>query len=275
MKPHSEHYLLLSRKMGFIIVFILILVSCTKSSDSNSGSNSNSASYCGTIGWSNTNDQAATYTGSKVDNIYGLVYYTYTENGSTGGFPLHYDANNHLISDQPGVTYTYNADTLTKITVTGQSGNGSYNFDGKGHFIYGNINLAEQESSGTVTGTYTYDKNEDPVHISAVGLVNTPDGALTSDIEVDGDFLTDKYGYLPFIPVMAPASSLLSFLPFLSKHLLNKWNVTINGTINGVPVPTEHLTIQYTYTFNQDGYVDTMVRSDGPITYTFTYADCD
>ena len=275
MKPPINLFSAKAGKTGFIMLLVLITFSCSKSSDTNPGTGNTALHYCGNITWTNNADQSASYTGSDHNGVYGLDNYQYTESGNKGGFPLHYDSNNHLISDQQGVTYTYNADTLSRISINfpGELVSGSYNFSGKGHFTFGEIDFEEPNTSGTLTGTYTYDTNDDPVHISAVGTLSTANGPMDTDIEIDGSFLTDKQGFLPFIPVFAPASSLLSIVPFLSKHLLDKWDFTLTGNVAGMPV-YHHEIIQYSYTFNSDGYVATLTRSDNSFAYTFTYSDC-
>jgi hypothetical protein len=63
-------------------------------------------------------------------------------------------------------------------------------------------------------------------------------------MEIIANFLTNEASLLPFIPVFAPASGYFSFIPFLSKDLLNEKVVTITGSINGVAIPTQHLTFQ-------------------------------
>jgi hypothetical protein len=256
---------------------VLMALSCSKSNNSDTPTKTK-LKYCATTSWSNTYGQSGTFTGAAVDGTYALVYAEYKEkDGTVGGFPLHYDANNHLINDQPGVTYTYTQDYLSQIHIDLQNGNGngSYNFDSKGHFTSGVINFTSQGFSGPLTATYTYDSNEDPVKISAVGSISTDQGTFNIDIEVTGDFLQDKTSLLPFIPVFAPASGYFSPYPFLSKHLLNKWVATLTASLGGQNL-TYNFNYQYTYTFDNNGNVATMVHTGNPSNiYTFTYTDCN
>lgn len=211
MKTNAD----ISRSLVIFVTFIFLALSCTKSK--NNLTRASSVKYCTTINWSNTDGQSGTFTGAAINGSYALVYAQYTENGNVSGFPLHYDSNNHLISDQTGVTYTYNKDNLAQITLEGRTGAGTYYFDTNGHFTSGLITIVNGETSGIVTATYTYDSNDDPVKISAIGTESTPQGPLTSDIEITGDYLLDKTSLLPFIPVFAPATSYFSLVPFLSK----------------------------------------------------------
>jgi YD repeat-containing protein len=261
----------LSRSMVMLMAFLVMVLSCKKSTENTLGPTQ--IKYCSSIDWSNTVGQSGTFTGAYVDGKYNLVYSEYKDpNGTVGGFPLHYDAKDHLISDQPGVTYTYNVDTLTKITVlNGTNGNGSYKFDGKGRLVGGVMNFTSQGMTGTATGTYIYDSDEDPVKFSGTGTLSTPQGPLNIDLEITGDFLTDKESLLPFQPEFAPASSYFSLIPFTSKHLLNKWDVSYSG--GGI---STKFTIQYTYTYDADGNVATMVNTGNSNNkYTFTYSGCN
>jgi hypothetical protein len=265
----------ISRSLAMIFATLIIAFSCTKSK--NNTTVSSTVKYCTTINWSNTDGQSGTFTGAAIDGTYALVYSEYKENGNVGGFPLHYDANNHLISDQPGVVYTYTSANaqgyLSQISVDLQNGNGNgtYNFDSNGHLTSGTMNFTSPGFSGTITGTYTYDSNEDPVTFSASGTINTPQGPEDYNLQITGDFLLDKTSLLPFMPVFAPASSYFSFIPFTSKHLLNKWDVSMK--LNGVSYI--NYTIQYTYTYDSNGNIATMVNTGNSNNiYTFTYADC-
>jgi len=256
---------------------VLMALSCSKSNDSATPTKS-TLKYCATTSWSNTDGQSGTFTGAAVDGSYALVYVEYKDsNGDVGGFPLHYDSNDHLKNDQPGVTYTYTQNYLSQIHVDLQNGNGngSYNFDSNGHFTSGVINFTSQGASGPLNATYTYDSNEDPVKISAVGTLSTQQGLANIDLEVTGDFLTEKTSLLPFIPVFAPASGYFSPYPFLSKHLLNKWVATLTASLGGQNL-TYNFSYQYSYTYDDNGNVATMVNTGNSNNiYTFTYTDCN
>ena len=254
-----------------IVAIVIIAFSCTKSNDTTT--NKNGVKYCGTINWSATDGRSGVFTGNTANGIYTPTDGKFTQNGITGDIPLNYDSNGHLISDQPGVTYTYTQNYLSQINIDLQNGNGNgnYNFDSNGHLTRGVINFTSQGFSGTMTGNYTYDSNDDPVSFTATGTLSTPQGPVTLNIQITGDFLTDKSSLLPYLPIFAPVTSNFSFIPFLSKHLLNKWAITISGT----GIATQNTTAQYTYTYDANGNVSTMTRSDlSNVTYTFTYSNC-
>lgn len=259
---------IMSRSLVMITAILIIAFSCSKSNETD-----NSNKYCGTISWSTTDGRSGVLTGSTVNGNYRLTDAKFNENGVPGEIILHYDSNGKLINDQAGVIYTYTQNYLSQINIDLQnnSGNGNYNFDSNGHLTSGNVNFTTQGFLGAMTGDYTYDSNDDPVNFSASGTVTTPQGPITLNIQATGDFLTDKINFLPYTPIIAPATSDFSFIPFLSKHLLNKWVISISGT----GITTIQLTHQYTYTYDANGNVSTMIKSDEiGNTYSFTYTDC-
>ena len=266
----SSHYL---RRSGFILIFLAIVISCKKSNNTTSAS---SLKYCGQIDWSNTVGESGTFNSGVVNGVYNLVYFEFTSSGSTGSYSLHYDANNHVINDQQDITFTYTGNDLTQIAVITDKGNGSYNFDSSGHLIKGVMNITSGSLTALMTGTYTYDSNDDPVKFSATGTVNTDQGPMNLDMEVTGDFLLNKTSMLPFSPVFAPATSYFSIIPFLSKHLLNKWTVSYTGTVGGATVVSANFVTQYTYTYDASGNVATMVNTGNSNNiYTFKYSACN
>ena len=259
-----------------IVLIIIIAFSCTKSNDPSTGNTT--INYCGTINWSSTTGQSGIFTGNTATGIYTPTDAKFTDNGTTEDIMLHYDSNGHLINDQPGVTFTYTQDYLSQINIDlgSSSGNGNYNFDSNGHLTTCVVNFTSQGFEGTITANYTYDSNDDPVEFTANGTINTPQGPGTINIQATGDFLTDKSSLLPYLPIFAPVTGNFSFVPFLSKHLLNKWVITISET--GMTIP--NTTAQYTYTYDANGNVSTMKRSENNTlattnnTYTFTYSNC-
>ena len=277
MISNSKSGTLISRILAISVMVVLIVFSCTKSNNTTTGNSTNK--YCGTMSWSNSVEQSGIFTGSTVNGSYDLTDVQFTENGNTGDYKLHYDSNGRLLNDQTGVVYTYTQNYLSQIAVqelvSDGNGAGSYNFDSNGHLTNGVITFTSPELTGTVTGTYTYDSNEDPVRFAATGVLNTPQGPMNYNLQIDGNFLLDKASLLPFIPVFAPASSYFSIIPFLSKHLLDSWEVSFGGTINGKDVTPIHETISYTYSYNTDGNVATMVNDGNQSnTYSFTYSNC-
>ena len=278
MKSFLKSNPLLSRSLVITMATVFIIFSCTKTNNTISSPNSK-VKLCGIMSWSNSIEQSGIFTGNTTNGSYNLTDVQFTENGNTGDYQLHYDTNGHLINDQTGVKYTYTQNYLSQIAVqelvSDGNGAGSYNFDSNGHLTDGVITFTSPELTGTVTGTYTYDSNEDPVRFVATGVLDTPQGPMNYNLQIDGNFLLDKTSLLPFIPVFAPASSYFSIIPFLSKHLLDSWEVSFGGSINGKAITPKHETIQYTYSYNTDGNVATMVN-EGNLsnTYSFTYSNC-
>lgn len=255
-----------------IVAIVIITFSCTKSNDNPSGNNG--VKYCGSIAWSDQ-DQSGTFTLSNASGSYRLTDATHTENGVTGEYQPHYDSNGHLLNDLEGVKYTYTGDNLTKISVTDAAtdgnGTGEYDFDNVGHLTAAVMNFTSSGFTGRVNGSYQYDTNDDPVMFTANGTLNTSDGPVTINIVIKGDFLTDKSSLLPNMPILAPATSYFSFIPFTSKHLLNKWIVSINAT----GIQPINSTIQYTYTYDSNGNIATMVNTGNSSNiYKFTYSNC-
>jgi hypothetical protein len=176
--------------------------------------------------------------------------------------------------NQQEVTFTYSGDTLKTITYTGDTGNGSYIFDSNGRLTGGLIHFTSGQP-GEFTGVYTYDSNGDPTSVHGSGEFDDNDGHTSLSIDLTGTFLTNKTSLLPYSPIFAPFSAYFSFIPFLSKHLLDSWDVKINGSKNGVPIPENHFLIKYTYTYDSNGNVATMVSTaNSNNKYTFTYSDC-
>ena len=269
---------LLSKRTAIIVATVVVLFSCSKSDNTVSSPNT-AAKLCGKLSWANSVEQTGVFTGTTTNGTYYLTDVQFTENGNTGDYILHYDTNGHLINDQTGVVYTYTQNYLSQIAVqeltTGGNGAGTYNFDSNGHLTKGVINFTSPEFSGLITGAYTYDSNDDPVTFSASGVLSTSQGPMNYNLQITGDYLLDKTSLLPLIPVFAPASSYFSIIPFLSKHLLNEWVVSITESIKGVTIPAQHQNISYTYSYDTNGNVATMVNSGNlSNTYTFTYSNC-
>ena len=60
-------------------------------------------------------------------------------------------------------------------------------------------------------------------------------------------------------------------------HLINKWVINITGTdTDGAAIHPINFTQQYTYTYNTDGRVATMVHTGNSNNiYAFTYSGCN
>jgi hypothetical protein len=266
---------LLSRSLVIIVASVIIVFSCKKT-DNTVLSPNTTVSYCGTIAWSNTQGQSGIFTSSTASGSYRLTDVKFTDIGGTqGDYPLNYDSSGRLITNQSAVTYVYTQNYLSQINVDLQTGlgGGIYNFDSNGHFTSGNINFTSSDFTGTITGTYTYDSNDDPTKFSGTGTISTPKGPVNYNLQLTGVFLLDKANFLPFNPVLAPVTSYFSFIPFLSKHLLSSWTGTF--VLTGAQSLTKNLNYQYTYTYDSNGNVATMVNTgNSNNTYTFTYSNC-
>lgn len=63
----------------------------------------------------------------------------------------------------------------------------------------------------------------------------------------------------------------------MSKHLINKWQIKINGKDEiGVALKEINFTQQYTYTYDANGKVATMVHTgNSKNIFTFAYTECN
>lgn len=292
MKSIAKPLLSYSWKVGTAIILV-IAFSCSKTNDTvstktttsssttGSGSN-NTVKYCGSITWSNTNTQSGNFTGTLVNNVYELKSVTYKDNSTStpGVVNFQYDASGNL-QNQPGITFTYANNILAKAVVdlaavSRVSGSATLTFDTNGHLT--NLNTMSPDSGAiNLSVVYTYDINDDPVHIVAHGTQTLLTGTNTIDLDGTADYLTDKPSLLPYVPMISPFTSYFGYFTILSKHLINKLVVVQNVTTNlGVKLPVLNITHQYTYTYDASGKVVSMFHSGNPANiYTFTYSGCN
>ena len=274
---------LLSKRPFMLVSFIVIMISCSKSDNTTSNAtNSNGANaYCKTVSWEDTNGRTGVFTGTITNNRYNLTSVSYSENPNrTGYVSFSYDASGNLMN-QKGFTVTYNQGRLVKYVVdlslvSKATGTATYTFDSNGYLT--NISDVGSDENGplSLSITYTYDDNGDPVHIVGHGTQTLSQGPGTVDYDITADYLTDKPQLLPFNPIAAPFAVYFAYQPFLSKHLVNKWVLKQNTIVVGYVIPSVNFTYQYNYTYDADGRVATMYHSGNPNNiYTFTYSGCN
>ncbi len=277
MKTLIKHYPLFSKKMVMAVVFVVLVFSCSKNTNTPTDV---ATHYCGTIDWNNTIGLSGYFSGVITNGQYDLVAVNFTENGTDTFHAFHRTNNTSVIlNDQPGWTFTYDAGKLVKLVVGDGTGNGSgtYTFDTNSHLT--NTDLENSDGTGTssLKYTYTYDINDDPVKITGHLVSTSSSGTSTADYDITADYLTDKLNFLPLVPEITPYSIYYAYGFYLSRHLINKWVIKINGTTDqGAAIPTINFTQQYTYTYDANGNVATMVHTgNSKNIYTFTYSSCN
>ena len=271
----------LSARPVILASFIVILISCSKSDNTVLDQTKATPSYCNTISWTDTDGRIGSFTGTAQNNQYELTGVSYKEPLTTGGSAsFSYDASGHL-EDQTGLTVNYNKDTLVNFVadlslVSKATGTATYTFDSYGHLT--NISAVGADDTGPLsyTVTYNYDSNDDPTVVVGHGSQTTSQGISIYNYSVTADYLTDKGSLVPFIPIAAPFTAYFGFANCLSKHLINKWSIKENISVAGKAQPELDFTFQYTYTYDANGRVSTMVHTGNPNNiYTFTYPGCN
>ena len=275
MKTLIKHYPLFSKKMILALVFVVLVFACSKT---NNNPTSATAKFCATINWSNTVGTSGNFKAALLNGSYGLTSASVTDGGTTKTITFNRDASGHLINGS-GFAYTYDKDKLVKIVSSDMTatGSGIFTFDTNGHLTNADIEGFDNTGTSSMKYTYTYDSNDDPVKITAHLESTSSEGTSKADYDITADYLTDKQSFLPLFPEITPFSILYAYGFYLSKHLINKWVIKINGTAeDGTALPTINFTQQYTYTYDADGYVATMVHTGNPNNiYTFTHSDCN
>jgi YD repeat-containing protein len=257
------------------VFFIFLIFSCSKNKDN---SPDISAHYCGDIDWKNNLGLSGYFSGVLENGQFDLVAVSTTEDGIDNFHAFHRTNDNSVIlNDQPGWTFTYDAGKIVKLVLGDATGIATYTFDTNSHLTKTEIQSTDEDgTTKQLIFSYTYDVNDDPVKITAHGVEISSTGTSTSDYDITADYLTDKLNFLPLSPEITPFTIYFSYSWFLSRHLINKWVIKINGTTEqGVAIPQINFTQQYTYTYNADGNVATMVHSgNNNNKFTFTYSDC-
>ncbi len=279
MKTNSKNFLFFTRKTGIIVVFSLLVFACSKNNDNPSNGG---PKFCGTVRWSNTIGLSGVFQGATSLSQFHLSSVTTTEDGITKTFNYNVDTKGHLINDQPGTTYTYDNDNLVKLVMSGTDGTVTFTYDTKGHLTNTDIENNDGLNSLSLIFNYTYDTNDDPVKIMAHGVSTEISTGYVdlSNYDITADYLTDKPSFLPLIPEIVPYSVYFAYGFYSSKYLINKWEIKINGTFQtsaGVEtIPTLNFTQQYTYTYDKDGRVATMVHTgNSKNKFTFNIEACN
>ena len=277
MKTSDRRHPNYVKKLTITGIFILLIFSCSKNTDTPTDI---TAHYCGTIDWKNTLGTSGTFKGGILNGQYGLLSVEIKDDGSDTFHTFHRTNNtNVILNDQLGYAFTYDAGNIVKLVTADGTGTGTatFNFDTKSHLTSSDIENSDQTGTESLKFTYTYDKNDDPIKIVGHLVSTSSEGTSTADYDISADYLTDKVNFLPLVPEMTPYTILFSYSWFLSRHLINKWVIKINGTTDqGVAIPTINFTQQYTYTYDANGNVATMVHTgNSKNIYTFTYSGCN
>ena len=271
MKTNFKKLSVLSRKIGFLTAFVITIFACSKSTDTTTNAG---PKFCGTVRWSNTIGLSGVFQGATSLSQFHLSYVTTTEEGITKTLNYNVDTKGHLINDQPGTTYTYDNDNLVKIVMSSTNSSITFTYNNLGHLTTTDIQNHDGINSLSLKFNYNYDTNDDPVKIMAHGVsTEISTGYVhSSDYDITADYLTDKPSFLPLIPEIVPYTVYFAYGFYLSKHLINKWVIAI--TVNGKTLPA--FTLQYTYSYDSNGRVATMVHTgNSKNIYSFTYSGCN
>jgi YD repeat-containing protein len=168
---------------------------------------------------------------------------------------------------------------LVKIVVSDgtATGSGTFTFDTKGHLTNTVLSSSDDQGTTTATYTYTYDTNDDPVKIIGDATSTDNTGTSKAHYDITADYLTDKLIFFPLTPEITPFTIYFAYTFYSSMHLINKWVINITGTdTDGTALHPINFTQQYTYTYDTDGRVATMVHTgNSKNIYTFTYSGCN
>jgi len=275
MKTLPTFFCYIAKKIAITVFFVFLVFACSKNTDTPTDLANH---YCGTIDWTNTIGLSGYFSGAITNGQYDLVAVNSTKNGTDTFHAFHRTNNTSVIlNDQPGWTFTYDAGKIVKLVTGDATGTITFTFDTNGHLI--NTDVESSDNTGTLSlkFNYTYDINDDPVKIIGHAISTSSSGTSTGDYDITADYLTDKVNFMPLVPEITPFSIYFSYSWFLSRHLINKWVIKINGTTDqGVAIPTINFTQQYTYTYDTNGNVATMVHTgNSKNIYTFTYSGCN
>jgi len=275
MKTLPTFFCYIAKKIAITVFFVFLVFACSKNTDTPTDVANH---YCGTIDWTNTIGLSGYFSGAITNGQYDLVAVNSTKNGTDTFHAFHRTNNTSVIlNDQPGWTFTYDAGKIVKLVTGDATGTITFTFDTNGHLI--NTDVESSDNTGTLSlkFNYTYDINDDPVKIIGHAISTSSSGTSTGDYDITADYLTDKVNFMPLVPEITPFSIYFSYSWFLSRHLINKWVIKINGTTDqGVAIPTINFTQQYTYTYDTNGNVATMVHTgNSKNIYTFTYSGCN
>jgi YD repeat-containing protein len=276
MKTLIKHFSLFPEKMVMAFVFVALVLSCTKT---NNNPANVAVKYCTNLGWSNEVGLSGQFLGANnALGRFSLLTEDLFDQGGTSKHVSFQSTDGHFIN-QGGMTFTYDKDNLVELQIGDlTSGRETFTFETNGHLKHTVITNSDASGDMSSVYAYTYDNNDDPVKITGNAQSTSPDGKTsTADYDITADYLTDKTSVLPFIPEITPFSIYFAYSFVLSRHLINKWVIKINGTDdNGVPFKEIDFTQQYTYTYDSNGRVATMVHTGNSNNiYTFTYSGCN
>ena len=275
MKTLIRRYPHFSKRLIFAGLFVFLVFSCSKT---NNNPTSAVAKYCTSVDWTNTIGLSGYFKGALANAIFGLTSESVTDNGISKNITFNRDASGHLINGS-GFTYTYNQNQLVKIVASDgtATGSGTFTFDTKGHLTNTVVNSSDNQGTTTATYTYTYDTNDDPVKIIGDATSTDNTGTSKAHYDITADYLTDKLIFFPLTPEITPFTIYFAYTFYSSMHLINKWVINITGTdTDGTALHPINFTLQYTYTYDTDGRVATMVHTgNSKNIYTFTYSGCN
>ena len=264
------------KKAGFLSIGFFLILSCSKDKTNNSID-----SLCGTIDWKNSNGDEGFFEGKITNNNYLLTQAEYRLSGESSHLMYYLrDANNHVINNNPvNFTYTYDSDNMVNMTIVKSldiSGTATFNFDSLSQLKTIDISGTNGTSSLVQHNSYIYDNNGDPVYIVINEQTTDDKGTSSATYDIVGTYLSDKEAVLTPVPELAPYSLFFAFNYYLSKHLINTWQIHGTGVdYDGSPLLEINVTDKYSYTYNADGTVASMIRSfNTQNIYTFTYSDC-
>lgn len=274
MKTLFKHYPLLAKKTIMAVTFITIAFSCSKET----GDPINiTKKYCGNIDWNNSLGTSGYFAGTISDGQFNLVAVNTVDDGVENFHAFHRtNENNVILNDQPGWTFTYEAGKIVKLVFGDATSIVTFTYDSNSHLTNTHIQSTDDQGSTELIFTYTYDINDDPVKITGKAVSVDTDGKKSSaNYDITADYLTDKINILPLVPEITPFSIYFGYTFFLSRHLINKWVIKINGIATDGKAFQVNFTQQYSYTYDANGNVKTMVHTgNSNNTYNFTYSGC-
>lgn len=255
----------------FLYGLILGSLSCTSSSSSDPQP---ATSTCGRLEWSNTLGNKGYFTGLVGSRRFDLV--AAELDGQFISFQ--HDPLGHIRNSNPDFTFTYDSDNIYSIETPTDGGKGTFFFDKQERLSSISLSTNDGKSADKLSASYTYDTNDDPVtikiHHTSTNLSNGK--TASGDSEITGDYLTDKPAFYQLVPEMTPFTPNFAYFFYTSKHLINKWQIhTTAVDEDGKAIPTINFTQQYTYTFDTDGRLATMVHTgNSKNNFKFTYSEC-